>query len=191
METIMNAKVLHVAKTTTQWENETSVISKGLICIEFTSDGKTKAKVGDGVKTYTQLPYLSDGSINITDYYTKSETDDNITAAINEFKTSLGSIITIKGVKNSENELPTTGNNIGDLWFVGTESLSTDSFSEFIWSTENKWEFIGRISAEVDLSGYATIEFVNNEIKKVDDRIKIIEDDYIKSTDTLILNCTL
>lgn len=237
VEKTLNVKVLHVVKTTSQWSTETAVIPKGLLCIEFTGNGETKAKVGDGVKTYAQLPYLSDGSINIADYYTKTETDNKVSSALNEFKASLGQIIRIKGVKTSESDLPSTGNEVGDLWFVGTADETSDSYSEYVWTTANKWEYLGRISTEVDLSGYATITYVDSKLTTVNNRlgaleadkhthanqsvldgitasytteektklaglsnyddtalsarVKTIEDDYIKSTDTLILNCTL
>lgn len=237
LEKTLNVRVLHVVKTTSQWATETSVIPKGLLCIEFTGSGQTMAKVGDGVKTYLQLPYLSDGSINIADYYTKTETDSKVDSALNDFKASLGQIIRIKGVKTSESDLPSTGNEVGDLWFVGTANETTDSYSEYVWTTANKWEFLGKISTEVDLSGYATITYVDGKFKTINDRldaleadkhthanksvldgttasytteekeklaelenyddtalsarVKTIEDDYIKSTDTLILNCTL
>ena len=37
----VSTKVLNVCKTTEQWAAESAVISKGLLCIEFTTDGKT------------------------------------------------------------------------------------------------------------------------------------------------------
>lgn len=59
----MNTKVLNICKTTEQWAAEASVISKGLLCIEFTTDGKTLAKVGDGINPYSTLAYVADPSI--------------------------------------------------------------------------------------------------------------------------------
>lgn len=59
----LNTQVLNICKTTEEWNNETSVISKGLLCIEFTTDGKTLAKVGDGINPYSTLAYVADPSI--------------------------------------------------------------------------------------------------------------------------------
>ena len=59
----MSTKVLNVCKTTEQWATESAVISKGLLCIEFTTDGKTLAKVGDGINPYSTLAYVADTSI--------------------------------------------------------------------------------------------------------------------------------
>lgn len=191
----MDVKVLNVVKTTAQWAAETSIISKGFLCVEFTTDNTVLVKIGDGTKTYADLPYVSDGSFVISDYYTKTETDEAISDAI----TGIGKVLKIKGVKATVAELPATDNEVGDLWFVGTATEeSTDSFSEYIWTDAGAWEFLGRVQTEVDLSGYATTTYVTNEIKKVtdsidaiDERVTAIEGDYVKNTDTLVLNCTL
>lgn len=148
----MSVKVLHVTKTTAQWASETTVISKGLLCVEFTTDGKTKIKVGDGVSTFANLPYVQDGTVNISNYYTKDEVDEAITESVSE----LGNVLNLKGVVATIDDLPTSGNSAGDLYFVGVDGDATDNFSEYIWTTNDKWEYVGRIQTEVDLSGYVT-----------------------------------
>ena len=32
----LTGKILHVAKTTSQWESETAIVTRGLLCVEFT-----------------------------------------------------------------------------------------------------------------------------------------------------------
>ena len=54
---ILSAKILHVAKTTFQWESELSVIPKGMLCVEFTENNETKIKIGNGTKSFSELPY--------------------------------------------------------------------------------------------------------------------------------------
>lgn len=53
-------KVALVNYTTAEWEAETRVPFKGCPCVEFTPDGKTIMKVGDGVNLYTDLPPVSE-----------------------------------------------------------------------------------------------------------------------------------
>lgn len=53
-------KIALVNKTTAQWGSESSVPVKGCPCIEWTSSGKPKMKIGDGVNTWGNLPYLAD-----------------------------------------------------------------------------------------------------------------------------------
>ena len=59
-EITMIGKVALVNKTTVQWETETKVPFKGCPCVEFTADGKTKLKIGDGTNPYPALPYVAD-----------------------------------------------------------------------------------------------------------------------------------
>lgn len=70
----------------------------------------------------------------------------------------LGSVFKVKGSKPTKNDLPTTNNEIGDVWYVINESVG------YIWlndGTTNRWEQLG---LEVDLSNYATITQLNNSL---------------------------
>ena len=183
----LNTQVLNICKTTDEWNNETSVISKGLLCIEFTTDGKTLAKVGDGINPYSTLAYVADGAFSISDYYTKTEVEGKISEGI----TALGTIFRIKGVVATTSELPTEGNETGDVWFVGTvQESSTDSFAEYVWTTNNTWEFLGRVQTEVDLSEYAKIEYVNTQVKTATDRLDVIEPKAHTHTNKDVLDAT-
>ncbi len=56
----LNVKIQFTAMTTAQWAeqaNADKVLSKGAMAVEFTTDGKTLLKVGDGVKKWSELPY--------------------------------------------------------------------------------------------------------------------------------------
>lgn len=146
----INVKIKQVCHTTTEWSSIVDTIEKGILCIEFVEDvngivvNNTKAKVGDGKSAYNELPYLG-GEINLTNYYTKTETDD----AIDEKIKNIGNMFVIKGTKATVSELPTEGNKTGDVWFVGTssvESTTDDDFSEYVWIESGKWEYIGKIA---------------------------------------------
>ena len=146
----MSVKILLVNKTSAEWVSESTIISKGLPCVEFTTDGRTLLKIGDGSKAFSALPYVSDGSFQISNYYTKEE----VTEQINNKVDALGDVVRVKGVKATVGELPTEDNEVGDLWFVGAAGETTDNFSEYIWTTSGTWEFLGRVQTDVDLSGY-------------------------------------
>lgn len=167
----MSVKILNVCKTTSEWASVTDKISKGLLCVEFTTDGKVKIKIGDGTKTFANLPYVQDGAFSISDYYTKTETTAEITSAINK----LGNVVTVKGVKATTTDLPTSGNKVGDIWFVGTNDSTTDSFTEYIWTTNSQWEYLGKVQTEVDLSEYAKTADVTATVKAVTDRVDTLE----------------
>lgn len=52
-------------KTTEQWTSDTNVQPKGSACVEFTTDGKTKLKVGDGVNVFSALPYIGGDELTL------------------------------------------------------------------------------------------------------------------------------
>lgn len=59
-EKILQTKIALVNKTTSEWTAESTVPFKGCPCVEFTTDGKTKLKIGDGTNLYAALPYVAD-----------------------------------------------------------------------------------------------------------------------------------
>ena len=57
--TTFNTRIIIRNDSTTNWlTNESAVLLKGEVGIEFLADGKVKMKVGDGIKTWAQLPYF-------------------------------------------------------------------------------------------------------------------------------------
>ena len=59
------------------------------------------------------------------------------------------------------NELPTTGED-NKIYLVPKEGTTQDIYNEYLW-INNSWELIG--STQIDLTGYATETWVNNQIK--------------------------
>lgn len=164
----------HITRTTRQWEttiDRYEIIPKGVLCIELCNDKLTKIKIGNGHLIYEQLPYVSD--VNLSDYYTKEET--------NTLLKNLKSI-KIKGEASSLSDLPSRGNEDGDLWFVNKPHPDTHSrYDEYVWYN-NKWESFG--SSDIDLSEYAKKSYVDTHIQEVQDEIiKIIESGYLHKHD--------
>lgn len=61
----LKTKVLLRSDSTANWlENSAKVLSKGEIGIEFLTDGSTKFKIGDGIKTWAELDYFG-GEISV------------------------------------------------------------------------------------------------------------------------------
>lgn len=78
----LNTRIVLRNDSTINWNaNETAVLLKGEVGIEFLTDGKAKLKIGDGVTPWSTLAYFSDD-------YTKAEVDALIAAskaaAVNE-----------------------------------------------------------------------------------------------------------
>ena len=79
----MNVKVLNLTKTTVEWSSFSTIIPKGMLCIETCTDGTTRQKVGDGTKTFAQLPYVTGrvmtGAVNSV-YGSTAATEEQFTA---------------------------------------------------------------------------------------------------------------
>ena len=95
-------------------------------------------------------------------YYNKEEVDAKIT-----------SVLKFQGVKTYKNELPTTGQVVGDVWLViydgntpaeGEANTLPVANIEYVWTTENKWEPLG--DDIIDLTNYYTKAEVNAELAK-------------------------
>lgn len=86
-------------------------------------------------------------------------------AAITTYVTNqigaLGNILTFKGVVASVSALPATGNKVGDVYFVGTNTTAgKDDFTEYVWAEVSsgvyEWEYLGKVQVDPDLSAYLT-----------------------------------
>lgn len=138
----------HVIRTSAQWDSsgdQYHVIPRGVLCIELTSNGKTKIKVGEGNKCYSQLPYICDMG-DLSNYYTKEEVDlivENL-----EF-------MSIKSTEayDSRNQLPKIGNKLGDVRFVKNPNNQHDDPLLYVWNG-SKWVFSGGSIIDIDLSEY-------------------------------------
>lgn len=149
----------HVVKTTAQWNEraiEYWVVPRGCLCVELTPQGKTKLKVGEGNKNFYQLPYICDHG-DLSNYYTKEETDA-LLANLNRMA------IVSTNEYDSKDDLPSTGNKLGDVRFVKSSTPDTDP-DIYVWNG-TKWISTG---SEADVSDFVTrAEF--NEVKdKVDE----------------------
>lgn len=174
MSQTMNVKIQQIIKTTAQWAEIVAVIPNKVLCFEDAGTGGIKVKIGDGTSTWSQLPYLNGSDIDFSTIYTKTETDNAISTAIS----GLGTVIRVKGKKATVSELPTTGNQVGDVWFVGTTGESANTFEEFVWTADEEWESIGK--PEIDMSVYYTKTEVNTLL---DDKVDKVSGKGLSSND--------
>ena len=152
----------------------------------------------------------------LTDYYTKTETDTAISQAIS----NLGTLFRFKGRVDTVDNLPASDNQQGDVYLVGVEGANefaeyywTGTFFDYMGKTTSvdlsdyykKSEVDNLLNNKVDKvegKGLSTEDFTTelknklNGLKNYDDtalteRVAAIESDYIKSTDKLILNCSI
>lgn len=91
---------------------------------------------------------------DLSNYYTKTETDSAISDAID----GLGTIFNLLGSVATVQDLPSTGNTVGDVWYVQSQS------SGYVWINDGgtlRWEQLG---ATIDLTNYYTKTETDNLI---------------------------
>jgi len=60
-----NTRVRHKRDSSSNWTTNNPVLLDGEIILVDTADGTLRFKVGDGVKTYTQLPFTDEPLRNL------------------------------------------------------------------------------------------------------------------------------
>lgn len=113
----------------------------------------------------TDVPQASTSQAGVIQLATDSEaeTGTNETKAVNpkQLKTaiqSIGSVFTLKGSVQTVSQLPSSGNNYGDVYYVVDESVG------YVWindGTTNRWEQLG---LPIDLSTYLQLSDVVNNL---------------------------
>lgn len=79
----INTRIILRNDSTANWNlNSDQVLLKGEVGIEFTESGKVKTKVGDGTKTWAQLPYMG-GNSDAQVFEVEPQEGEDHTTAIN------------------------------------------------------------------------------------------------------------
>jgi len=130
---------------------------KGLSENNYTTTEKNKL---EGIASSAQVNVLESVKVNGTALSVSGKAV-NIDLSTYAKKTDIASAYRYKGSKAAYANLPTTGNEVGDVWNVETDDMN------YAW-TGTKWDPLG---ASVDLTGYATTEAMtaalNNKVDKV------------------------
>ena len=69
----MRVRIKHKRDTSANWESRNPVLLRGELILVDTNSGELRAKVGDGVKTYTQLPFNDEVLRNLIATHTHNE----------------------------------------------------------------------------------------------------------------------
>lgn len=152
---------MHIVKTTAQWNDRAIanwVVPRGCLCIELTTDLKTKIKIGEGNKFYHQLPYVGGDGGDLSNYYTKQEIDMILKNL---------DYMSIKSINEypSPEALPKTGNKQGDVRFVRNQTPGEDPYT-YLWNGL-KWIGVTGI-VDIDLSEYAKKSEVNPRLNALE-----------------------
>lgn len=175
-EKILKARILLRNDETANWlKNQDTVLSKGEAGVEFLANGKTKIKIGDGVKKWSELPYIGGEDIAKTQVFqaeAQAEQDDltAIATAVGEAVLQSGDIAIVKRAIADEKYEYTAYVYNGTVWCAmdGNYNAENVYFSKDLITTSQ----IGNISLT---NGQATIAATGKNLKQVFDTIFVKE----------------
>lgn len=205
---LLNRPILNTNNTASQTPNASETIENTINLHKISKTGALADSIQDSThRTVTDVekanwntpeyssiqnvPNASTGVAGVIQIATdtEAETGTNETKAINPKQLltaiqGLGSVFTLKGSKPTVADLPTTGNNIGDVWYVVDESVG------YIWLNDgatDRWEQLG---VPIDLSTYMQFSDVINNLTSdnIDKPLSAYQGKLLANNTTKIIN---
>ena len=175
-EKILKTRILLRNDETANWlKHQNTVLGQGEAGVEFLANGKTKIKIGDGVKKWSELPYVDGEDIVQTQVFqieAQAEQDDiaAIANAVGDAVLQSGDIAIIKRVIASEKYEYTAYVYNGISWCAmdGNYNAENIYFDKDLVTTSA----IGNITLS---NGQATIAAAGKNLKQVFDTIFVKE----------------
>lgn len=190
----INGVIILVNKTTADWAAETTIPKKGTPCVEWTTDGKVKLKIGDGVNLFANLEYIGGDELTKADIiallgYTPAALDENGKVPAEQLPSFVDDVIEgylHEGKFYKEPEYTTEITAETGKIYV---DLSTDI--SYRWGGTKYIEIINssivtasEINGNIKINGMETTVYDDTEVRdELDNKIDV--------TDTIIFNCTL
>ena len=175
-EKILKTRILLRNDETANWlKHQNTVLGKGEAGVEFLANGKTKIKIGDGVKKWSELPYVDGEDIVKTQVFqieAQAEQEDltAIANAVGDAILQSGDIAIIKRVIASEKYEYTAYVYNGISWCAmdGNYNAENVYFDKDLVTTSA----VGNITLT---NGQATIAAAGKNLKQVFDTIFVKE----------------
>ena len=175
-EKILKTRILLRNDETANWlKHQNTVLGQGEAGVEFLANGKTKIKIGDGVKKWSELPYVDGEDIVQTQVFqieAQAEQDDiaAIANAVGDAVLQSGDIAIIKRVIASEKYEYTAYVYNGISWCAmdGNYNAENVYFDKDLVTTSA----VGNITLT---NGQATIAAAGKNLKQVFDTIFVKE----------------
>ena len=175
-EKILKTRILLRNDETANWlKHQNTVLGQGEAGVEFLANGKTKIKIGDGVKKWSELPYVDGDDIVQTQVFqieAQAEQEDltAIANAVGDAVLQSGDIAIIKRVIASEKYEYTAYVYNGTSWCAmdGNYNAENVYFDKDLVTTSA----VGNITLT---NGQATIAATGKNLKQVFDTIFVKE----------------
>lgn len=115
--------------------------------LDVYSKSETVTQISTAITNVTSTEIPAEGAVD-----TKLASEKAVADAVASVKASLAAALEYKGTKDTYEELPVEGNNVGDVWNVVAAHGTTPAGTNYAWDG-TKWDALG---GSVDLSPYQT-----------------------------------
>ena len=165
----INVRIALKRDTSANWTNYNPVLLNGELILVDTSEGQLRAKIGDGIKTYTQLPF----------------TDEALRALITDVDNNNSAVVV---TKNGESRLLNTFNIIKLTQAEYEELEASNSLNpDALYLTEGGSENIGGSKVVLTQNGVGKELPVFNIVKLSEEEYRQLIDSNTLDPDTLYL----
>lgn len=147
---LKNAKTLQNTVNVAEYVDPTSATDEELLAAGWQKLGDQAASNVNSVNGKSGNVTLTAGDIGITAI--DGVEGENIQAALEAINTKASTAYKYKGSKDTYEELPAEGNQVGDVWNVVAAHGTTPAGTNYAW-TGTEWDALGGL---VDLSTYQT-----------------------------------
>ena len=142
------------------------------------SDYATSADTSSAIKAVSAATFAAIKAVNDKADALSDTVNDAVSSLTETINNKVSSAYIYKGSKKTYNELPTTGNNKGDVWNVEGANGNVPAGTNYAWDG-SKWDALAGI---VDLTIYATSAATFATIKAVNDKTDALSDTVVKTT---------
>lgn len=171
--TSFEVKICLKNKTTAQWADDLDVQTKGSACVEFTTDGKTKLKIGDGVNTFADLPYIGGEDITL----------DNILSALGYTPADSSKIGVVNGIASLDDsgkvpadQLPSFVDDVIEVANISAAPETGEVGKIYVAVDTGKcYRWSGTMYVEISTSDVVTASENNGYIKVNGTDVKVFE----------------
>lgn len=131
----IQATVKNRTDTATNWTQKNPVLAEGEIIVVQTSAGETRLKIGDGVKTFTQLPYTDEQIYNNVVTSVNGQTGD----------------VTLPGDYVINVTLDTKQSSIGN-WVLGYSCICDKTYAEVLAAYQSGAKVIAHVTRNKEIT---------------------------------------
>lgn len=178
---IINGRVQLKYDTEANFTSENIVLLKGEVAFVEKTDGSIGFKAGDGVKTFTELPYVSGAEVGLT--------EEEVTALINTHNTSqtahanMGWITTADAAPGEVEDFGVDADTLGGVaaeQYAKKSDLSSYLTTTTAESTYAKKTELSDYATTSSLNNYVSLQDFNDTIGNINDLLDIINGEVIE-----------